>query len=208
MEFFNSRGWNVFRYGIYAPFYDLVGRRFSGMRRKSLAALNAHQGERLLIVGGGTGLDLELLPEGLEVTLTDITPAMVERAGARAQRLGRQVNALVLDGRELSFPSESFDCAVLHLVLAVMPEPDRCLKEIFRLLIPGGRAVVMDKFLPDGKAPSLPRKAFNVLASMTFSDINRRLGDMLEGSGLKVISDESAGFAGAYRVILLEKPAR
>lgn len=207
MELFSSRAWNVFRYGIYAPFYDLVGRRLSGMRSRSLVALDAHKGERLLIVGGGTGLDLELLPEGIEVTFTDITPAMVERADARAQRLGRQVDALVMDGRELLFPAESFDCVVLHLVLAVMPEPERCLREAFRVLVPGGRAVVMDKFLPDGKAPSLLRRTLNVLASMMFSDINRRFGDMLTGSGFNVVSDEPVGFGGAYRVILLKKPA-
>ena len=71
---------NRTRYTLWAPFYDLVV-GFGRQRRRSLGLLDLRLGERLLIVGAGTGLDLPLVAQGIEVMATDLTPAMLARAG-------------------------------------------------------------------------------------------------------------------------------
>jgi ubiquinone/menaquinone biosynthesis C-methylase UbiE len=195
--------WNRIRYTLWAPFYDWIA-RFGRQRRRSIALLDLKPGERLLIVGAGTGADLPLIPPGVEVLATDLTPAMLDRARPRA-RPG--VELRLMDGQALDLPDESFDAVILHLIVAVIPDPAACLREAARVLRPGGRIAVFDKFLPDGARPHPLRRLFNVAASALFSDVNRKMGEILQASGapLRVEHGEPALFGGAFRILLLRK---
>lgn len=200
----NTNRWNRLRYTLYAPLYDRVA-RFGGARKRSLTLLELRPGERVLIDGAGTGADLPLIPEGVEITATDLTPAMVERIRERARRLGRPVDARVMDAHALELPDGSFDAVVLHLIVAVVPDPVRALREVSRVLRPGGRAVVFDKFVPDAARPSLGRRILNLGTSLLFSDVTRRLTPLLAGTGLEVVHREPALLGGAFEIALLRK---
>jgi ubiquinone/menaquinone biosynthesis C-methylase UbiE len=112
-----------------------------------------------------------------------------------------------MDVRRLEFPDGSFDGVVMHLVLAVMPEPERGVTEAVRVLKPGGRVAVFDKFLRDDEGPSLKRRLLNAVARPLFSDLNRRLGPLIADTPLRVEHDEPAAFGGAYRIVTLVKDA-
>lgn len=200
--------WDRLRYTLWAPVYDaLVGAAgFTDARRRSIDRLELRQGDRVLLVGAGTGLDLDLLPPGVEVTAVDVTPAMLERLARRAARAGRAVSAEIQDARRLGMPDASFDAVVLHLILAVMPQPGLGVKEAVRVLRPGGRIAIFDKFLRAGEQPSTARRLLNLVTRTLFSDINRRLEPLLEGTGLVVERDEPGAFGGAYRSVTLSKP--
>jgi Methyltransferase domain len=131
------------------------------------------------------------------------TPAMLKHLERRAAGMGRSVTARIMDARRLAFPDSSFDAVVMHLILAVMPEPERGLREAARTLKPGGRIAVLDKFLRDEEHPSLKRRLLNVLAKPLFSDLNRRLGPLIAGTPLVIEHDEPVSFGGAYRVVTL-----
>ena len=203
--------WNRLRYTLYAPVYDLALARlplFGGFfrrgRRRSLALAALCPGERVLLVAAGTGLDLECLPDGVEVIATDITPAMVARLEARARALraaGRdlRVRAEVMDAGHLTLPDASVDCVVLHLALAVVPDPVAAIREAARVLRPGGRVAVFDKFLPDSAHPSLGRRMAAV-ARLLATDLNRQLGPLLRAGGLREARRESIGLGGAFVV--------
>lgn len=200
----NTNRWNRIRYTLFAPLYDRVA-PFAAQRRRSLELLALERGERVLLVGAGTGADLPFIPEGVEVVAGDITPAMVERIRRRAKLLGRPVDADVMDGQALPLPDGGFDAVVLHLVVAVIPDPVACLRETARILRPGGRAVVFDKFVPDEQEPSAARRALNLVTNALFSDVTRRLGPLLAGTGLRVVHRVPAGLGGRFEIALLRK---
>jgi phosphatidylethanolamine/phosphatidyl-N-methylethanolamine N-methyltransferase len=200
--------WNRLRYAVWAPAYDAVvgAAGFNTARRLSIDRLRLASGDRVLIVGAGTGLDLELLPPTVHVTAFDVTPAMLKHLERRAARTGRLATARVMDARHLAFPDSSFDAVVMHLILAVMPEPERGLREAVRVLKPGGRIAVFDKFLGDEEHASLKRQLVNALAKPLFSDLNRRLGPLIAGTPLVIEHDEPVAFRRTYRVVTLMKP--
>jgi len=200
--------WDAVRYSLWAPFYDgvLSWAGFDRWRHAAVGHLGLRAGARVLIVGAGTGLDLDHLPRNINVTAIDVTPAMLARLRRRAGRLGLVVDCRVMDARRLQFADGSFDAAILHLILSVMPEPSRGVREVARVLVPGGRISVFDKFLGDTERASLPRRAVNLLSRVLATDINRRLGELVASSGLSVERNEPAGFGGRYRVITLRKP--
>lgn len=202
--------WDRLRYTVWAPIYDVLASPvgFDRARRRSIDGLGLAAGDRVLLVGAGTGLDLEFLPKDVEITAIDVTPAMLSRLERRATELKVAVDARVMDARRLAFPDVSVDAVIAHLVLAVMPEPERGVREIARVLKPGGRVAVFDKFLPEGERPSIGRRLLNLVARPLFTDLNRHLGRLIAGSGLEVIRDEPAAFAGWYRVITLRKADR
>jgi ubiquinone/menaquinone biosynthesis C-methylase UbiE len=199
----DTNRWNRLRYTFWAPAYDLAVRGFGARRRASLALLDARPGECVLIVGAGTGADLVHLPAGSTVLATDLTPAMLRRA---RPRLRERAHLAVADGQQLAVPDAAFDAAVLHLVLAVIPDPARCLAETARALRPGGRVVVFDKFLRAGPPP-LALRAVNPVVRVLFTDMTRRFEDILAASGapLRTVADRPAGFGGLYRNLLLRK---
>ena len=201
----NTNAWNRIRYTLYSPFYNLIGRVFSQSRRKAIDLLGVKPGEQVLLVGAGTGLDLDFLPKTALITATDITPAMVARLARRSDRLQLRVNARVMDGQQLDLPDNSFDKMVLHLILAVIPDPVRCLQEAERVLKPGGYIVVFDKFLPPGQRPGLFRRVANFFTNLLFSDITRSFETILAQTNLKLCTDQPADFNGNFRIILLQK---
>ena len=198
-----TNAWNRIRYTIWAPVYDMVGRRFDGRRRESVRLLDLEPGERVLVVGAGTGADLPYIPDGCVTIATDLTPAMLKRARAR---LRQRMSLAIMDGQGLAVRSASFDAVVLHLIVAVIPDPVRCLREATRVLRPGGRMVVFDKFARTRRArPAL--RLVNLVTRTLVTDVTRNFEDILERSGavLRIDVDKPALFGGLFRHILLRK---
>ncbi len=92
---------------------------------------------------------------------------------------------------------------VFNLILSVVPDCAACLRQNLRALKPGGRALVFDKFLPDGDRLSLGRRWLNLGSTLFGTDITRRFGDLSKGTGIQVVHDEPSLLNGTYRVILI-----
>lgn len=197
----NTNRWNRQRYTFWAPFYDTLVGTFERKRQHSLGLLELKSGERVLIVGAGTGADLPYIPPGCLVLAADLTPAMLRRARARA-RAG--VHLAQMDGQRLALQAVSFDAVVLHLILAVIPDPVACLQEVARVLRPGGRVVVLDKFVRAGKVP-LALRLVNPVARVLFTEVTRNFEEILarSASSLVVTHDAPAMLGGLFRHVLL-----
>ena len=194
------------RYTLLAPVYDIMSRVFRRRRRRCLKVADLAAGERVLVVGAGTGLDLDFISPGPVLTAIDLTPAMLNRLRRRALRLGLEVDARVMDAAALEFPDAAFDVVLLHLIVTVVPDPARCLREAARVLRPGGRAVIFDKFCPDERRPPLGVRLIAPVARSLFGTrMTLRLGPLLEGTGLEVAQEESAGLRGLLKIVLVRK---
>jgi phosphatidylethanolamine/phosphatidyl-N-methylethanolamine N-methyltransferase len=196
-----SNAWIRFRYSFWAPHYDRVT-RFPQERRRSIELLALRPGERLLIIGCGTGADLPFIPAEVEVLATDLTPAMIRQAQGHA-RPG--IEYRVMDGMALDLPDGGFDAAILHMVLEVIPDPARCLAEAARALRPGGRLAVFDKFLPEEASVGPLRRAGLVLLDFVFTSTNRRMGEILARSGAPFAVERDEPSVAAYRHLLLRR---
>ena len=203
----NTNRWNRIRYTLYTPIYDLlVGKIFTGSRRRSIGLLDIQANEKVLLVGAGTGLDFEFLPQNARIWAGDITPSMVSKMEDRARELKLNATLDVMDGQNLPFPDNYFDKVILHLIVAVIPDPVKCLQEAERVLKPDGQAVIFDKFRPQNVQISKVRAFFNKLTSFLFSDITRVIETLLTNTNLKIQQDLPANFNGNFRIILVQKP--
>jgi ubiquinone/menaquinone biosynthesis C-methylase UbiE len=198
--------WNRIIYRLWAPLYDAVlNRFFLPGRRRAMQLLSPRPGERLLLVGIGTGADLGLLPAEIKVIGTDLSPQMLGRA-MRKLPLDESDVLLARSNAELPLlAARSMDAALLSLILSVVPDGRRCMESTLHALRPGARIVIFDKFLRGAHSPGWPRRLAGQAGILLGTDINRRLGDMTEGLPCKIQSDEPSIAQGMYRVILLTK---
>jgi ubiquinone/menaquinone biosynthesis C-methylase UbiE len=103
----------------------------------------------------------------------------------------------------LPFADGSFDAVALHLLLAVVPDPEAVIAETARVLASDGRVSVFDKFVPEGTTPSLGRRAVNPVARLLFSDVTRKLEPIVAGTSITVGTREWV-LGGFYSVAILE----
>ena len=111
------------------------------MRRELLAQARG----RVVELGAGTGLNLELYPEGVEdLTLTEPDPHMTKQLREKLASSEREAELVETGAERLPFPDDSFDTAVVTLVLCTVPHPDRALAEAARVLKPGGKLLFLE----------------------------------------------------------------
>jgi ubiquinone/menaquinone biosynthesis C-methylase UbiE len=202
----NTTRWNQLRYTAYAPLYDVMTAHvLKRPRRIALGQVDWEQGMRVLLVGAGTGLDLPFLPVEIELHATDLCPAMVKRMAQRAEHLRRDVECHVMDAEALDYPDAHFDVVVMHLVVAVMPNPQRGLAEAHRVLKDDGQLCVMDKFQPDDRPAGAARKALNTITATLATDITRQAQPLLHEAGFWIRHDEPVLMGSLFRALLAAK---
>ncbi|MCE9671318.1 bifunctional demethylmenaquinone methyltransferase/2-methoxy-6-polyprenyl-1,4-benzoquinol methylase UbiE [Myxococcus stipitatus] len=147
-------------------------------RRTAVRLSQAKAGDRVLDCASGTG-DLAMVfkrkvGDTGRVLGTDFCPEMLESAPAKAAKAGLQIDFQVADAMALPFADDSFDVASIAFGIRNVDDPVQCLREMGRVVRPGGRVVVLEFGQPDG--------VFGALFRFYSKSIMPAIGGLLTGN--------------------------
>ena len=127
---------------VYDPFVWLG--ELVGMRRRRRALVADAYG-RVVEIGAGTGLNVRHYPDSIdELVLTEPEPGMRRKLARRLERVGRTARIADASALHLPFADASVDTVVSTLVLCTVPDAQGALREIHRVLRPGGQLLFIE----------------------------------------------------------------
>ena len=126
---------------LYDPFFWLAERAGLAARRRALVQ---QASGRVLEIGAGTGLNLRHYADDAELVLSEPDAAMADRLRRRVAERRRPATVVLAPAEALPFADGEFDTVVSTLVLCTVPDQAAALREIRRVLRPGGQLLFME----------------------------------------------------------------
>ena len=143
---------------------------------------------KILEIGFGTGLNLPHYPPGTEsITTVDVNPGMQALATRRIEESSIAVDTRVLDGEQLPMEDETFDSAVSTWTLCSIRNAEQALREVYRVLKPGGRFFFLEHGLSPEPAVRRWQHALTPLQRLVADGchLNRDMKGMIGGQGFE-----------------------
>ena len=142
-------------YELYAPVYDFIfDWVFAPGRSAAVQHLSLKPNDMVLEVGIGTGLNLPLYPASCRLTGIDLSSEMLDKAVERAQKLAMpDVTLKVMDATSMDFAENEFDKALATYTISAVPDPVSVLREMRRVVKPGGEIVILNHFRSERRFP-------------------------------------------------------
>jgi phosphatidylethanolamine/phosphatidyl-N-methylethanolamine N-methyltransferase len=140
-------------YELYAPVYDFIfDWIFAPGRAAAVRQLGLQPNDLTLEVGIGTGLNLPLYPPTSRLIGIDLSQEMLDKAVERVQTLAMpNVTLKVMDATALDFAEGEFDKALATYTISAVPDPVAVLREMRRVVKPGGIIVILNHFRSERK---------------------------------------------------------
>lgn len=179
------------RYDRTARHYDVMTwpMEVMAMDRYRSRLIAEVDGARVLEVGVGTGRNLSLYPDAVQVDAIDFSPRMLERAQRRPPRAN--VRLALMDIQELAWPSETFDTVVSTCVFCSVPDALKGLQEIRRVLRAGGRALFLEHVRPGTPWLAALFDWLDPFVARRGPHINRRTMETIRAAGFVVEREEN-----------------
>jgi ubiquinone/menaquinone biosynthesis C-methylase UbiE len=159
-----------------------------GLRESLLAAASGD----VLEIGGGTGANLAFYrPEAGSLTITEPETAMVRRLERRAREQSLQAKILRAPAEDLPFEDGTFDVAVSTMVLCSVSDQPRALRQLRRVLRPGGQLLFIEHVRSGDARLARHQDRMNWLNQLVMScDCNRPTLTSIQEAGFTVTEVE------------------
>lgn len=189
-----------------APKYDkAMGRMERHVFGDGRTWVCSRAGGRTLEIAVGTGRNLPLYPEGVELVGIDLSPRMLEIARERARKDGHDADLREADAQRLPFANAEFDTVVSTLSLCSVPDLDATVAEMRRVLRPGGRMLLLDHVRPTSAPVRWGLMAvqwvMNVVEPGNGEQMMRRPLPVVREQGLAIEESERFTAGGVERLI-------
>lgn len=146
-----SRRWRKrFHAWLMAHGSPALHRHYAGYKQALFSSLSG----RVVEIGPGTGVNLAHYPKGIRWIGIEPNPHMFPYLKREAERLGMPIELYRGEAPDLPLPSASVDAVVTTLVLCTVGDVERTLREIRRLLKPGGRYVFIEHVAAPAGTPA------------------------------------------------------
>jgi ubiquinone/menaquinone biosynthesis C-methylase UbiE len=170
-------------------------------RRRTLAPV---AGE-VLEIGFGTGLNLPHYPDGVtRLTVIDSERMLPARVGGRIATARMPVRPMQLDATgRLPFPDQSFDAVVTSLTLCSLADPHPALREMRRVLKPGGRYAFFEHGRSDDPVVAHRQDRFNPVQKLIACGchLNRPIDRLIRDAGLLIVALDRFALPGSPRIL-------
>ncbi len=193
-------------YSRYAKSYDSwFGWISQPARKAAVEAVNNAPGNAVLEVGVGTGLALPLYMPQKRITGIDLSGDMLNIGRARAAGLGlHNVESLLeMDAQATNFADDSFDVAVAMFVASVVPDPHALVKELRRVVKPGGKILFVNHFARESGPIWWVERAMAGASGMLGWHPDFRLGHMFTSADLTAATVRNMPPLGLFRLVEL-----
>ncbi len=169
--------------------------------------LGARAQGRVLEVAIGTGRNLPHYRAGVTVTGVELSPVMLGIARSRAAELGFNVRLHEGDAQALPFEDNSFDTVVCALSLCSIPDPAAAIAQMKRVLVPGGRLLLLDHIGSSWPPVYAAQWLVGLLTRRTAGEhLTRRQLPLVKAAGFEIVEAERLK-AGSIERIHAVKPA-
>jgi phosphatidylethanolamine/phosphatidyl-N-methylethanolamine N-methyltransferase len=190
-------------YKLYAPAYDFVfDWIFHPGREAAIRQVAIRRGDHVLEVGIGTGLNLPLYPSRCWVTGIDLSEEMLDRARDKVVELGlTNVTLRAMDATVMDFTDDGFDSAVATYTISAVPDPVSVLREMRRVVKPGGSIVVLNHFRSEKRVVGRLEDLVAPVCTRLGWKSNLPLEPLLEQVGLKPELSMKVNLFNGWRLI-------
>ncbi|MEO3477382.1 class I SAM-dependent methyltransferase [Phaeobacter sp. CAU 1743] len=194
-------------YARWAPIYDRTFGAVTNAGRRRVVNYINRRGGSVLEVGVGTGLSLPHYGADLCVTGIDFSTEMLAKAENRVAEMGlaNVAGLRQMDARDLDFPDASFDTVAAMHVLSVVPEPQKVMAEIARVLKPGGEVVISNHFKSTQGVLASLEKISAPFANVLGWHSDFEIGTILGEETLSIKEQESLPPFGMMTFLVLKK---
>jgi len=197
-------------YDRLAKYYDrFFNKVFHKGRVKAIEYLDIQNGDTILEIGVGTGLSMDLYPEGCTVHGIDLSADMLSFARQRLKTRPLAPSSVFLhrmDGASLAVKNDQFDSIIAAYVMSATPDPLGMLREMMRVCKAGGKIVFINHFENSNTLVAGIEKLISPFCIHMGFKTDLKLMPLLLESDLVVSKQEGVNMLNHWRVVQCINP--